>query len=458
MGGFVTRCQGALMKNILVLGAGRVAGPLIEYLLEQPGSSVHVASDTPRRAELLVGGHPRATASTLEVPQDSASLDTLIGDAAVVVSLLPAAYDVQVAERCIAHCKPVVTTNYADIKMRRLNDAAREAGVILLNEIGLDPGIDHMSAMRLIDQVHSTGGEVRSFRSYCGGIPAPDANDNPLGYKFSWSPRGLLLAGLRDARYKDSGKVAEVPSARLFAHHSVVWVEGLGNLEVYPNHDSLPYAELYRIPEADTVYRGTLRYLGWCDVMLALSQLGYFSLDERPDLLGKTLRQVTAELVEYEDTLGLEQRLAEVLNISPNSGVMVALKWLGLAGDAPIEKGETLLDVLLEQMLTMMTYREHERDMVVLVHEVIAAYTDRQERVTSMLIQFGTPGGHTAMARTVGLTAAIGVRLILEGKLTLTGVQIPIQPEIYEQVLPELEKLGITCAERWERPEQGGGI
>ncbi len=438
------------MKHVLVFGAGLVAKPLVQYLLDRAGLQVTVASRTVSKAEALVGDHPRGKAVAFDIEQDSASLSDLVAQADLAISLLPYIYHVRVAEQCIRHRKPLVTTSYVSDGMRALDGAAQGAGVILLNEIGLDPGIDHMSAMRVIHRVHEAGGEVKSFRSYCGGLPAPDANDNPLGYKFSWSPRGVVLAGRNDARYLEHGHIVEVPNGRLFATHFLTWVEGLGDFEAYPNRDSLPYIKIYGIPETDTMYRGTLRNLGWCDVMQKLNELGYFGLDERPDLPGKTFRQVMAGLIGKDDTPDLEAGLADFLNVAPNCGVMMALEWLGLLSDAPVSDKTTLLDVLADQMLPKMLYREGERDMVILVHEFVAAYPDRRESITSTLIDFGLPGGDTSMSRLVGLPAAIGTRLILEGEITLTGVHIPVLPEIYEPVLDELEQLGVACVEKVE--------
>lgn len=435
------------MSKVLVFGAGLVARPLVRYLLDR-GFEVTVASRTLSKAQALVEGYGNGRAVAFDITKEAGRLDDLVRQADLAVSLLPYIYHVQVARACVRHHRHLVTTSYVKEEMRALDAAAKETGVILLNEIGLDPGIDHMSAMRVIHRVHAAGGKVRSFRSYCGGLPAPDANDNPLGYKFSWSPRGVVLAGRNDARYKENGRIVEVPNARLFATHYVMWVEGLGDLEAYPNRDSLPYIDLYGIPEAETMYRGTLRNLGWCDVMQKLNELGYFGLEERPDLPGKTFRQVMAELIGKPDTTDLKADLAAHLNVAPNSGVMMALEWLGLLDDVPVPPKTTLLDVLADQMLAKMPYREGERDMVVLVHEFVAAYPDREEQITATLLDFGIPGGDTAMARTVGLPAAIASRLILEGQVNLTGVHIPVRPEIYEPVLDELAALGIEVKER----------
>jgi saccharopine dehydrogenase-like NADP-dependent oxidoreductase len=441
------------MKNVLVFGAGLVAGPLVRHLLDRE-YQVTVASRTLSRAQDLVNDHPQGQAVQFDITEDEAKLDDLVNDASLVVSLLPYTYHVQVARACIRHRRPLVTTSYVSDEMEELDEDAREAGVILLNELGLDPGIDHMSAMRVIDRAHGAGGEVKAFRSFCGGLPAPEANDNPLGYKFSWSPRGVVLAGRNDARYLENGHIVEVPNERLFARHYVTWVSGLGDYEAYPNRDSLPYIERYGIPEAKTMYRGTLRNLGWCDVMLKLNELGYFSLEERTELPAKTFHRVMAELIEKEDTPDLRTDLATRLNVAPNSGVMMALEWLGLLDAEPTLEKTTLLDVLADQMLEKMPYREGERDMVILVHKFEVDYSDREEAISATLIDFGDLDGDTAMARTVGLPAAVGARMILEGEIDVSGVHIPVLPEIYGPILDELDRLGISFEESVSKQEQ----
>ncbi len=435
------------MKTILVLGAGSVAEPLVRHLLDHD-YEVTVASRTLSKAEALVGDHGRGTAIAFDIAEDGAELGEWVGRADLAVSLLPYIYHVQVAQACVRHRTPLLTTSYVSEEMAALDADAQEAGVILLNELGLDPGIDHMSAMRIIDRTHEAGGQVRAFRSFCGGLPAPEANDNPLGYKFSWSPRGVVLAGRNDARYLENGRIVEVPSERLFAAHTVTLVEGLGDYEAYPNRDSLPYGERYGIPEAETIYRGTLRNLGWCDVMLKLNQLGYFGLDPRDDLPEKTFRDVMAGLIQKDETTDLRRDVAAYLNLSPSSGVMMAMEWLGLLAAGPVPDETTLLDVLAHQMLEKMAYGEGERDMVMLVHQFSLNVGGREEAVTSTMIDFGDPDGDTAMARTVGLPAAVGARMILEGEIDVRGVHIPVLPEIYEPILSELEVLGVSFEER----------
>jgi saccharopine dehydrogenase (NADP+, L-glutamate forming)/spermidine synthase len=435
------------MKKVLVLGAGLVARPLVQYLLDQD-FEVRVASRTLSKAEGLIGGHPRGEPHQLDVT-DTAALEGLVTEADLVISLLPYVHHVTVANLCIKHKKNMVTTSYVSEAMRALDRDARDAGIIILNEIGLDPGIDHMSAMRVIDEVHNGGGKVASFHSYCGGLPAPEANTNPLGYKFSWSPRGVLLAMKNSARYLRDGQEIVIPAEELFDHYWTVKIEGLGEFEAYPNRDSIPYIETYGIPEAETMYRGTLRNLGWCETWKRLVKLGFLN-EEEQDLRGLTYADFVRRLI-GDGSGDLKHDLATHLRIEEDSEVMKKIEWLGLLSDdpLPLERGWAL-DVIAARLLEKLQYEENERDMIDLQHEFIAAYPDRKEKIISTLIAFGIPGGDTSMARTVGLPAAIGAKLILHGEIKLTGVQIPVAPEVYEPVLTELEGQGIEFKEKRE--------
>ncbi|MBC7226337.1 MAG: saccharopine dehydrogenase NADP-binding domain-containing protein [Thermoflexales bacterium] len=439
------------MARILVLGAGLVARPLVQYLLDQPDFQVTVASRTVEKAHALIGDRPNGEALAFDIEREPERLDALVAQADLAVSMLPYIHHLQVAQACLHHRRHLVTTSYVKDEMRALDGAAREAGVIFLNEIGLDPGIDHMSAMRVIDRVHAGGGQVVAFRSYCGGLPAPEANTNPFGYKFSWSPRGVLLAGRNDARYLEDGRVVEVPNRHLFATRHPVPVEGVGILEAYPNRDSLPYIQLYGIPEARTMYRGTLRYPGWCETWQKFVELGLLDLTERDDLAGMTYRQLLAHLIGRPQTSDLRRDLAVHLNLPEDSPVLDRFEWLGLLSDDPLPPQRTILDVLAVRMQEKLQYAPGERDMVVLLHDFLAEYPDRRERIRSWLVDFGIPHGDTAMARTVGLPAAIATRLILQGVIPLTGVHIPVLPEIYRPVLAELEERGIRVEEQVEQ-------
>ena len=443
------------MKKILILGAGLVAGAHTRYLLKQPDFHVTVASRTLSKAQDIVKGYPNGEARQLNV-NDEAALEDLISQADLSVSLLPYAYHPTVARLCIKHHKHMVTTSYVKETMAKLDGAAKEAGVMVLNEIGVDPGIDHMAAMKIIHQVQRDGGEITSFKSWCGGLPAPEANTNPYGYKFSWSPKGVLLASRNSARYLEDGKEVVIPGEELFDHRWIVPVEVEGKtivFEGYPNRDSLPYMETYGIKTTQTMFRGTLRNAGWCETLKKIVDLGLIDTKELADIAGLTFAQLTARLI--GSTGDLRKDLAAHLEIAEDSEVMERLEWLGLLSDDPLPaKKNTPIDILTAQMLEKMGYDEGERDLLLLQHEFVAEYPDRKQEITATMVDFGIPHGDTSMSRTVGLPAAIGVRLILQGKINLTGVHTPVVPEIYEPVLAELEKLGIGFTETWKTVEK----
>lgn len=435
------------MSNVLVLGAGLVAGPLVRYLLGQPDFHVKVASRTLSKAEKLVSGHERGEAEQLNV-EDGEKLDSLISSADLVISILPYIHHVKVAKLCIKHRKNMVTTSYVSDAMRELDSQAKEAGIIILNEIGLDPGIDHMSAMRIIHYVQNNGGRVASFYSYCGGLPAPEANTNPFGYKFSWSPRGVLLASKNSARYLKDKKELFVPSEELFDHYWLIEIEGLGKFEAYPNRNSLPYIETYGISGIDTMYRGTLRNLGWCETMRNIVKLGLLSIEEMEGIENLNAGDFMVKLIDTREGEHTKKALASYLKIDENSEVIRRFEWLGLLSQdpLPIQKGSPL-DVLGSLMLEKLQYERGERDMVILHHEFTAEYPDKKEKITSTLIDFGIPNGDTSMSRTVGLPAAIGAKMILSGEIRGKGVHIPVKSEIYGPILKELEKQGIVFKE-----------
>ena len=425
------------MKKILVLGAGLVSRPLVEYLLKQPDFQVTVASRTVSKAEKLIENHSRGKAIALNV-DDTITLAKLINDCDLAISLVPYAYHPVIAKFCIEKKKQMITTSYVSDAMRELAPKAKAAGIIILNEIGLDPGIDHMSAMKIINDVQNKGGKVISFYSYCGGLPAPEANTNPFGYKFSWSPRGVLLAGRNSARYLKDGKEVAVPGPDLFTHYWILNIEGLGKFEAYPNRNSLPYIDTYQLKGISTMYRGTLRNIGWCETLKKIADLGLLDDKELANIKGLTYRTWVPKAV-----------------LSSASGtpstIIKNFEWLGLFSDEPIglEKGSNI-DILVNRMQQKMPYQPGERDMIILKHEFIAEYPKekRREKIESTLIDFGIPNGDSAMSRTVSLPAAIAAKLILTGKIKALGVQIPVNPEIYKPVLAELETLKIVCKEK----------
>ncbi len=433
------------MKQVLVLGAGLVSRPLVRYLLDQPEISVLVASRTVSKADALVGGHPKGKALALNV-QDTKKLEELVADSDLAISLLPYTYHVQVAELCLKHQCHLITTSYVSPAMRALDQAAKEKRLLFLNEIGLDPGIDHMSAMKIIHDVAKKGGKVLSFESCCGGLPAPEANDNPFGYKFSWSPRGVVMAGRNSAHYLKDGVDVQIPGNELFKNYWYKNVEGLGKLEVYPNRDSMSYQDLYGLKDAKTIFRGTFRNPGWCDTLEKIVQLGFLNDQEKPELIGKSYAEVTASLIGAPAN---RQSIAKFLQLDAASPIIDRLEWLGLLSTEKAKADPpTYLDILAARMLEKMPYREEERDMIILQHDFVAEYpSGKKEHICSLLVDYGIPKGDSSMARTVSLPAAIASKLMLQDKINLTGVHIPVMPEIYQPVLAELEGMNIKFKE-----------
>ena len=438
------------MKKILVLGAGMVSRPMIEYLLDQPDFHVIMASRTVSKAENMIQGHPQGEAFELDVNNDK-KVEEFVSKADVVVSLLPYTYHVKVAEMCIKHKKHLITTSYVSDAMKALDKKAKNAGILILNECGLDPGIDHMSAIRIIHSIEHDGGKVSSFRSTTGALPAHEANTNPFGYKFSWSPRGVLLASRNAAKWLENGKEISIPGEQLFENYSLQDVKGAGTFENYPNRNSVPYKEIYGLKDATTVYRGTFRMTGWCETLRSIVALNWLSEEPPKGFSGKTYGELTRYLIDATPKENLPQATAKHLGLKPYAAVIKRLEWLGLFSDEPLPKDKNNpLDYLNVLTLKKMSMAEHERDMVVMHHEFIAEYPSKKEYITSTLIDYGIPDGDTSVARTVALPAAIAVKMILQKKMNITGVHIPVVPEIYNPILDELEDMGITFKEKTE--------
>lgn len=436
------------MKKVLVLGAGMVSKPLVRYLLDQPDFSVMMASRTVSKAEKIINGHPDGEALSLNVKDDD-MLEKLISEADLTVSLLPYTYHVKVAELCIKHKKHLVTTSYVSDEMRELDGRAKEAGVLLLNESGLDPGIDHMSAMRVIHDVENNGGKVVSFRSTTGALPSHEANTNPFGYKFSWAPRGVLLASRNPSKWLQDGKEISYPGEQLFENYMIQDVPGIGTFENYPNRNSVPYKEIYGLEDAETVYRGTFRMTGWCETMRKIVALGWLTEETPEDFSGKTYGDLTRYLIGVGPEENLPKATAAFLGLETYSTVIKRLGWLGLFGDESLpEDKDNPLDYLNVLTLKKMSLGKDERDMIVMHHEFIAEYTSKRKYITSTLLEYGISKGDSAVARTVAFPAAIAVKMILNEKIKLSGVYIPVIPEIYNPILDELEEMGIKFDEK----------
>jgi saccharopine dehydrogenase-like NADP-dependent oxidoreductase len=409
-----------------------------------------MASRTVSKAENMIAGHPNGKAFALNM-QDEGQMAQFIKECDLAASLVPYTYHPVVARHCITHRKHMVTTSYVSAAMQELDGSARAAGVTVLNEIGVDPGIDHMSAMRIIDEVRGRGGRIVAFKSYCGGLPAPEANDNPFGYKFSWAPRGVLLAGRNSAQYVLEGRKVEVPSHRLFRDMHIVAVEGQGDYEAYPNRDSISYIDVYGLQGIQTMYRGTLRNMGWCDCLFNFGKLGLLSLDE-VDVKGKTYAVFMRDLTGASPNEDLPTATSKKLGIPRASLPVLNLRWLGMFSDRKFTADRiSPLDATGELMYEKLAFHPGERDMLVLIHDFRAELPGgRRERITSELIDYGIPHGDSSMSRTVSLPAAIGVDMILTGRIKATGVLRPVMPDIYNPVLDELASLNIKCHEKTE--------
>ena len=436
------------MKKILVLGAGLVSRPGVNYLLEQNNLSVTVASRTVSKAEKLVKEHANGKAAAVDVENNQA-LTALIREHDIVISLLPWIHHVKVANLCLEHGKDMVTTSYVSEGMKKLAPAVLNKGLLFLNEMGVDPGLDHMTAMKVINAVEAEGGKVLHFHSYCGGLPAPEDNDNPFGYKFSWSPRGVILASRNSARFLENGKIVEIEGKDLFLNFRLETIEGLGKFELYFNRDSVPYKELYGLKDAQTVIRGTYRNLGWCETLKKIVDLGLVDETPQPGLKGITYKKMVADLVGCPADSHIKETTAKKLGIPASSEIIKRLEWLGLFSDETVPDVDNRLDILSERMQEKLFFKEGEKDMLILRHRFIIENKDKtQDLITSTLIDFGIPFGDSSMARTVSLPMAIGTRLIAEGKITMKGVQTPVHPKIYEPVLLELETMNIKMVEK----------
>ncbi len=435
------------MKKIIVLGAGLVSKPLVKYLLGVENFFVTLGDIDVEKALGIIGNAANGKAVLLDAG-DIEQIENLIKAHDLAVSFLPYGFHPIVARICIRYKKHMVTASYVGEQIRAMDEDAKSAGVMILNEIGVDPGIDHMSAMRIIDQVHERGGKIEAFCSYCGGLPAPDANDNPFGYKFSWSPQGVLMAGTNDAKYLKDGKIVKIEGKDLFLNRGQLDLEGFDSLETYPNRNSLPYIDVYGIPETKTMFRGTIRNQGWCDKLFALARLGLLEnksvdLPEHATYLD-LIRKMTGSDSHENPVVRVKALLGE----QDGSGVLAGLKWLGLFDVAKLPETRNILDIMTETFLKKMAYKSGERDMIILYHDFVGKFPKDKKRITSTLIVYGDENKDSAMSRTVGLPAAIGAELILKGKIDLPGVQIPVKPQIYLPVLTKLEELQIRCLEK----------
>lgn len=437
------------MKNLLIIGAGRSATALINYILDQGKQHnffITVADASIELAQRKVNNHPNGRAIWLDASKPNDRRD-VIQRHDVVVSLLPPQMHLEVAQDCIVLGKHMVTASYVSKQVFRLGDEARQRALVFMNEMGLDPGIDHMSAMQRINEIRNKGGKITAFYSYTGGLVAPESDDNPWHYKFSWNPRNVVLAGQGTAQFLEDGKLKYIPYRRLFRQYRVIDIPGMGKWEMYANRDSLMYREAYGLQDVKTLLRGTIRHLGFCDAWNALVRIG---------LTDATFPIVDSDQLTYHDLmeafLGISQhtgsvkdRIAKLIETEPDSEVMQKLEWLGLFSKKRIKINNATPSLILENLLLeKWALQPKDRDMVIMQHVFEYEIGHKKKKLTSTLVMKGDDAEHTAMSKLVGLPLGIFVKLLLQGKLSPTGVNIPIMPEVYEPVMEELQQYGVV--------------
>lgn len=435
------------MKHVLILGAGRIARPCVQYLQKCDGLELTLVEPSRANLERVAGSHPRTTTLNQAVPEDIAGF-IAARKPDLVVNLLPAAFRNRVAEACLKARANLIFPSYSDAGIRAMEPQVKAAGLTWMMELGVDPGIDHMSAARTINRIHAEGGKVESFKSICGSIPSAEANTNPWGYKLCWAPESLIGASRRTARILDNGRAVEWPDGATYEHVHLEDVAGLGWFEVYANADSLPYLDTYGIPEATSIYRGTIRYVGWSETIVAMNALGLFS-QAPEDLAGLTCAAFTALKCGAPRSADAGQALCARLGLLPSSAIYLRLQWLGFLDPRPLPaQVRCSRDVVGALFGEKLVFAPGERDLIILKDEVVAGYPDgKRKRHTSTLVDYGIPDGDSSIARTTGLPPAIVARLFLEGRIPGHGLVAPTLPEIYEPGLAELEREGIRLQE-----------
>lgn len=448
------------MKRILVLGAGQSAPYMISYLLKKAEENDWFITVGDRDAELAkkaINRHPRGNSIAFDV-NDSEMRWKQVENADVLINFLPPSFQYLLALSCIEKGTHMITASYQDEHMADLNREAHSKGILILNEMGLDPGIDHMSAMSLINSVKDRGGQIDIFKSYGSGLPAPDSTSNPLHYVITWNPNNVVMAGEKGAQYLYKGKIKVLPHHEVFQRTWTVDLDGIGRMEAYPNRDSVQYTSLFGLDSVHTMIRGTLRYPGWSETWLQIVRLGLANdtmhLTNLKDISYREFVEMFLPL--HISSSNLEHRVANFLNISPTGSIMQKMEWLGLFSEEPVQcqQGNTAADVLVDLLKRKLKLLPNGKDMVAIVHELEAYFPEeknRREKTTSTFIHYGEPNGFTAIAQTVGLPAALAAELLLTEHLPLTGCHIPTHPAIYPIVIESLKKMGYEFKEKTEK-------
>ncbi len=441
-----------IMTRILIIGAGRSSSSLISYLLSNAEAHqwhVTIADANKAAVESKIEKYKNSAKAVAFDVTNEALRASLISESDFVISMLPAFMHGDVARDCVRLGKHLATASYVSDVMKELDAEAKQKQILLLNECGLDPGIDHASAMKVIDEIKSKGGKITSFKSFCGGLVAPESNDNPWGYKFSWNPRNVILAGQGTAQFIEDGHLKFIPYNRLYTQICQIEVDGYGQFDAYANRDSIGYKEPYGLNDAHDMLRGTLRMAGYCKAWNVFVKLG---------LTDDSYKIKQANSLTYTDLinsflpagkLSVKDKLIAFMGSEIDAEVMTKLEYLELFSNKPIMLKEgspaELLQHLLEEKWLL---KPGDKDMIVMQHQFEYELNGKPHKLNSSLVVIGDDEVHTAMAKTVGLPLAISVKNFLTGQFKLYGVQIPIVKEIYEPMLEELEKVGVIFIEK----------
>ena len=443
-----------IMRTILIIGAGRSASSLIHYLLNKSAvENLHliIGDLSLASAQTKTNNHTNATAIALDV-FDQNQRKNAIQKADIVISMLPAHLHIEVARDCIVYKKHMVTASYVSDAMQELDALAKENNLIFMNEIGLDPGIDHMSAMKVINEIRAKGGKMLLFESFCGGLVAPESDTNLWNYKFTWAPRNVVLAGQGGAaKFIQEGTYKYIPYWNLFRRTEFLEVEGYGRFEAYSNRDSLKYLDVYGLNDVLTLYRGTIRRVGFSKAWNMFVQLGMtddsYIMEDSENM---SYRDFVNSFLPYHPTDSVEIKMRLILKIDQDDIMWDKLleldlfnrnKKVGLKKATPAQ--------ILEKILTdSWTLQPKEKDMIVMYHKFGYEINGKKEQIDSKMVCLGEDQTYTAMAKTVGLPVAMATLLILNGKIKTPGVQLPIREEVYLPILKELEEYGVVFKEQ----------
>jgi saccharopine dehydrogenase-like NADP-dependent oxidoreductase len=442
------------MRNILIIGAGRSASSLIKYLLEKSDvENLHltIADLSVELAQRKTGAHKNATAIALDI-FNAVARNAEVQNADIVISMLPAHLHIEVAKDCITYKKHMVTASYVSEAMQSLDADAKANGLVFMNEIGLDPGVDHMSAMKVIDEIRAQGGKMILFESFCGGLVAPESDDNLWNYKFTWAPRNVVLAGNGGAaKFLQEGTYKYIPYHRLFRRTEFLDVEGYGRFEAYANRDSLKYKSVYGLDDSLTLFRGTIRRVGYSKAWNMFVQLGMtddtYIVDDSETM---SFREFTNLFLPYHPTDSVEIKLRLQLGIDQDDIMWDKLLELDLFNPNKIIglKNATPAQILERILSDKWTLAPHDKDMIVMYHKFGFEINGEQKQIDSKMVCIGDDQTYTAMAKTVGLPVAMATLQILNGNITTPGVQLPISKEVYEPILNELEDYGVIFNEK----------